>query len=171
MQLSYVRMKRKFKHVIKFPNETPNLWVAQFKYVRTYLLYGFHRNLDFFIVCQALFELEQDIEHALPDSPLAHVVRVVKTLDLLEGGHQVEPLVLVRLLFALQQIHVFVIGFLESVGHLVQIKRNNLATTQFASRISIHPCYIRSRARGSGQEGTALPIFRTIASTHELRAA
>ena len=120
-------MKRKFKHVIKFPNETPNLWVAQCKYVRTYLLYGFHRNLDLFIVCQALFELEQDIEHALPDSPLAHVVRVVKTLDLLEGGHQVEPLVLVRLLFALQQIHVFVIGFLESVGHLSTNQKEQLS--------------------------------------------
>ena len=137
-------MKRKFKHVFKFRNETPNLWVAQCKHVRTYLLYGFHRNLDPFIVCQALFELEQDIEHALPDSPLAHVVRVVETLDLLEGRHQVEPLVLVRLLFALQQIHVFVIGFLESVGHLStnkkeQLSNNTICFKNIYSRLFLTP--------------------------------
>ena len=112
-----------------------------------YLLYGFHRNLDLFIVCQALFELEQDIEHALPDSPLAHVVRVVKTLDLLEGGNQVEPLVLVRLLFALQQIHVFVIGFLESVGHLSTNQKEQLSNCTICFKniySSLNDCYIRS---------------------------
>ena len=79
---------------------------------------GLHRQLDLFVVGQTLFQLEENVEHGVPDSPLAHVVRVVKVFHLLQGRDQIEHLVFVGLLFALQKIHVLVVGLLEPIRNL-----------------------------------------------------
>ena len=64
-----------------------------------------YRQLDLLAVGQALLQPDEDVEHAVPDLPLAHVVRVGEALHLLEGGHQVEHLVLVGLLLSLKTDH------------------------------------------------------------------